>query len=119
MVVLRKMMMIEIKNDKELDGAPVECALNAICGKWKGVIIYNLLKHDVLRFGELQKNLKNLITKRMLTIQLRDLEEQGIVSRNIYPTIPPKVEYFLTDKGKTLAVIIQNLNDWGKNIIEK
>ena len=49
----------------------------------------------------------------MLTIQLRDLEEQGILSRNIYPTIPPKVEYFLTEKGKTLAVIIQNLNDWG------
>ncbi|KAB8039842.1 MarR family transcriptional regulator [Silvanigrella paludirubra] len=105
--------MIKPKKNIEIEGASVECALDAICGKWKGVIIYNLLKFEVLRFGELQKNLKNKITQRMLTIQLRDLEEQGILSRNIYPTIPPKVEYFLTEKGKTLAVIIQNLNDWG------
>ena len=105
--------MIKPKKNIEIEGASVECALDSICGKWKGVIIYNLLKFEVLRFGELQKNLKNKITQRMLTIQLRDLEEQGILSRNIYPTIPPKVEYFLTEKGKTLAVIIQNLNDWG------
>lgn len=103
-----------MKYDNEIEGALVESALDAICGKWKVLIIYHLLKYEILRFGELQKNLKNSITQRMLTIQLRDLEAQGIVSRNIHPTIPPKVEYFLTDKGKTLASIIQNLNEWGR-----
>lgn len=107
--------MIKMKKDKDIEGCSVECALDAICGKWKGIIIFHLLKYGILRFSQLQKMLKNIVTQRMLTMQLRDLEEQGIISRNIYPTVPPKVEYFLTDKGKSLAVIIQSLNDWGSN----
>ena len=105
--------MINMKKVGDIEGCSVECALNAISGKWKGVIIFHLLKYDILRFSQLQKMLKNIVTQRMLTMQLRNLEEQGIISRNIYPTVPPKVEYFLTEKGKSLKVIIHSLNEWG------
>ena len=99
---------------KKVEGSNVENALNIISGKWKGIIIYNLLKYKILRFSELQKMLNGTITQRMLTMQLRSMEEQGIISRNIYPTVPPKVEYYLTDKGKSLEIIIQGLHEWGR-----
>ncbi|APJ02972.1 winged helix-turn-helix transcriptional regulator [Silvanigrella aquatica] len=107
--------MVKMKRKENIEGCSVECTLNVLCGKWKGIIIFHLLKYGILRFSELQKLLKNIVTQRMLTMQLRDLEKEGIVSRHIYPTVPPKVEYFLTDKGKSLAVIIQGLNDWGSD----
>ncbi len=100
---------------KNLDCSPgcvVEGALALIGGKWKGVVLYHLLKEDVLRFNEIRKRLPN-VTQRMLTTQLRELEADGFVERKVYPEVPPKVEYRLTAHGQTLAPIIGALKAWG------
>lgn len=93
-------------------GCSVEATLNLIGGKWKGVILYRLLDADVLRFNELRRILPN-ITQRMLTNQLRELEASGLVARRVYPEVPPKVEYRLTDYGRTLAPVVHALKQWG------
>jgi len=98
-------------------GCSVEATLNLIGGKWKGVILYRLLTERVLRFNALRRLLPN-ITQRMLTNQLRELEGDGLIARKIYPEIPPKVEYRLTDYGMTLAPIIHALKEWGDTHIE-
>ncbi len=93
-------------------GCTVEATLNLIGGKWKGVILYRLLTEEVLRFNELRRMLPN-ITQRMLTNQLRELESDGLIARKVYPEVPPKVEYRLTDYGQTLAPVIRALKAWG------
>nr|WP_062264369.1 helix-turn-helix domain-containing protein [Endozoicomonas arenosclerae] len=90
---------------------PVEVALNIIGGKWKGVILYKL-RVGTLRFSELKK-LMPRVTQRMLTLQLRSLEEDGLISRTIYPEVPPRVEYSLTELGETLSPVIDQLMVWG------
>lgn len=99
----------KILNDNK--ECPVEVALGIIGGKWKGIIIYNLLK-EKLRFSELQR-LMPKITHRMLTLQLRELEKDGIVKRTVYPQVPPRVEYELTELGKTLKTVIDQMLQWG------
>jgi DNA-binding HxlR family transcriptional regulator len=100
---------------------PVEATLDVIGGKWKGVILYKLLEGP-RRFSDLKRELP-AITQRMLTLQLRELEEDGIVHREIYKQIPPKVEYSLTAFGKTLEPILKAMLMWGdqytNQIIEK
>ena len=91
---------------------PVEEALVVISGKWKILILW-FLQDDTLRFGELQKKVKG-ITQRMLVLQLRELENAGLVHREIYPQIPPKVEYSLTEHGKTLKPLLKDLYNWGE-----
>ncbi|WP_026471003.1 winged helix-turn-helix transcriptional regulator [Alkanindiges illinoisensis] len=93
-------------------GCPVEGVLEIIGGKWKGVILYHLLD-ETLRFNEIRRRLPG-ITQRMLTNQLRELEASGIVFRQVYAEVPPKVEYYLTSKGKTLAPIIRAMELWGR-----
>lgn len=93
-------------------GCTVEATLKLIGGKWKGVILYRLLTEQVLRFNELRRRLPN-ITQRMLTNQLRELEGDGLIARKVYPEVPPKVEYRLTDYGRTLAPVIHALKAWG------
>ena len=85
-------------------GCSVEATLSVIGGRWKPVIIFNLLQNDVLRFGELKKKIEG-ITQRMLTNQLRELEKDKIVARKVYAEVPPRVEYSLTDYGRTLEPI--------------
>ncbi len=92
-------------------GCPVEAALEQISGKWKGLIIYHLMD-QTLRFSELKRALKN-VTQRSLTKQLRELEADGIIHREVYPVVPPKVEYSLTAKGQKLREVIRALGDWG------
>ncbi|MFI5236593.1 MAG: winged helix-turn-helix transcriptional regulator [Ignavibacteriales bacterium] len=92
--------------------SPVELALNTIGGKWKMQIIW-LLQDDPKRYGELKKLLSK-VTHKMLTLQLRELEQDEIISRKIYPEVPPKVEYKLTLLGKSILPIIDLLNDWGE-----
>jgi DNA-binding HxlR family transcriptional regulator len=92
-------------------GCPVEATLDVIGGKWKGVILYKLLERPK-RFSELKRGLP-AITQRMLTLQLRELEEDGLVHREIYKEIPPKVEYSLTEFGKTLEPILLAMLTWG------
>ncbi|WP_419834253.1 winged helix-turn-helix transcriptional regulator [Endozoicomonas atrinae] len=91
---------------------PVEVTQEIIGGKWKGVILYKLLESGCLRFSELKRRLPR-ITQRMLTLQLRSLEGDGLVIRTIYPEVPPRVEYQLTELGKTLRPVIDSLMQWG------
>ncbi|ELT98816.1 hypothetical protein CAPTEDRAFT_122160, partial [Capitella teleta] len=91
---------------------PVEITQEIIGGKWKGVILYKLLESGCLRFSELKRRMPR-ITQRMLTLQLRSLEEDGLVIRTIYPEVPPRVEYRLTVLGKTLQPVIDSLMKWG------
>ena len=93
-------------------GCPVETTLDVIGGKWKGIILYHLIDGKK-RFNEFRK-LYPAITQRMLTLQLRELEKDGIVHREIYKEIPPKVEYSLTEFGRSLEPIILLLKDWGE-----
>jgi len=90
---------------------PVEATLDMIGGKWKGVVLFHLIQ-GTKRFNELRRLVPD-ITQRMLTLQLRQLEKDGILKRKIYKQIPPKVEYSLSDLGQTLIPILQQLQQWG------
>lgn len=95
---------------------PVEATLDIMGGKWKGVILFRLIE-GTKRFGELQRLLCK-ITQRTLTNQLRQLEADGLIRRKVYAVVPPKVEYSLTDKGKSLSGLLVCMHDWGmENLI--
>ena len=98
-------------------GCPVEASLEVIGGKWKGIILYHLLS-ETIRFNELRRMMPE-ITQRMLTKQLRELEADNLVSRKVYAQVPPKVEYSMTQYGKTLAPVIQALQTWGTMHLQK
>jgi DNA-binding HxlR family transcriptional regulator len=91
---------------------PVEATLDVIGGKWKVVILF-WLRDETRRFGELRRKIPG-ISERMLIQQLRELEEHGVVHREVYPEVPPKVEYSLTDYGRTLRPITDLMCAWGK-----
>lgn len=91
---------------------PVEVTVDVIGGKWKGLILYHLIS-GTKRFNELRRLLPKT-TQRMLTLQLRELEKDGVIHREIYHEIPPKVEYSLTNLGETLKPIIFLMRDWGE-----
>jgi DNA-binding HxlR family transcriptional regulator len=95
------------------DACPVEATLDVIGGKWKGVILYHLLS-GTKRFNEFRRAYPH-ITQRMLTLQLRELEKDGVVHREVYKEVPPKVEYSLTEFGLTLKPIIMLMKKWGEN----
>jgi len=106
--------MSNIKKDINEDTypCPVEVTVDVIGGKWKGLILYHLTSGHK-RFNELGRLLPKT-TQRMLTLQLRELEKDGIVHREVYREIPPKVEYSLTNFGETLKPIIFLMRDWGE-----
>ena len=93
----------------------VEAALDVIGGKWKGVILFHLLDGKK-RFNELRRLIPS-ITLRMLTLQLRELENDKIIVRTVYPQVPPKVEYALTDFGLSLKPILLRLREWGQQVM--
>lgn len=92
---------------------PIEYTLDTIGGKWKLLIIYHLMQNKVLRYGQLKKLVVG-VTHKMLSTQLKDLEQREIISRHEYPQIPPKVEYSLTKKGATLLPIFGLMYEWGE-----
>ncbi|MCM3764839.1 helix-turn-helix domain-containing protein [Neobacillus niacini] len=94
-----------------------ELTLAVIGGKWKMLILWHLGKEGTKRFGELKALIPG-ITQRMLVNQLRELEEHLIVHREVYPVVPPKVEYSLTDYGRKLIPILDAMYEWGKTYIE-
>lgn len=93
-------------------GCSVEAAIGLLDGKWKCIVLWHLLKLEVMRFNEIRKSIPN-VTPRMLTNQLRELEEDGLIIRTVYPQVPPKVEYQLSELGKSLEPILIALKQWG------
>ena len=91
---------------------PFRQTLDTLEGKWKFAIIYELLKQDKYRFKELERQVEG-ITPRMLIKELKLLEKSDIINRKQYPTVPPKVEYSLTNHGKTLEPIMKIMSEWG------
>lgn len=100
------------------NGKIYECmfafALDLISGKWKGRILW-YLKDGTLRYGQLKRRLGN-ITQKMLTQTLRELENDGLITRKVYPVVPPKVEYTISENGKKLAPIFEWLQSWGEEV---
>ena len=90
----------------------MDATLDVIGGKWKPLILYEL-NEKTLRFGQLLDRLEPKITQRMLTKQLRQLEEDGLITRKVYAQVPPKVEYSLTETGRSLMPILDQLCKWG------
>lgn len=91
---------------------PVEATLRVLGGKWKPLILFYLLD-ETRRFNELRRLLPQ-VTQQMLTMQLRELERDGIVHREVYPQVPPKVEYQLTDLGHSLKPLLLQMHEWGQ-----
>jgi DNA-binding HxlR family transcriptional regulator len=110
-----------MEKDKKIKKNPAQCkvvvALDMIVGKWKPLIIQHLMNSGTLRFNEIRRLIPD-ITQRMLTLHLRELEEQDIVKRVVYPQIPPKVEYSMTEYGKSLEPIMESMHQWGVAHIE-
>lgn len=106
-------MNIAIKTNSQPHGcASVQTTLKVVGGKWKPLILF-LLSSGTLRFGQLRKNI-NGITQKMLAQELRKMEKDGLISRKVYPQVPPKVEYTMTAYGKTLVPILKSMSEWGQ-----
>lgn len=94
---------------------PVEATLELIGGKYKALILWHLAQGK-LRFSELKKVIENA-TPKMLTQQLRELEEKKLIHREVYPIVPPKVEYSLTELGRSLMPVLTAMRDWGADYL--
>ena len=97
---------------KALPACPVETTLSLISDKWKVLIIRDLLP-GTKRFGELKKSIGS-VSPKVLTSQLRQMEESGLLTRTVYPEVPPRVEYTLTELGNSLKPVLDALWDWGE-----
>ena len=98
-----------------MNNCPVEATLDLIGGKYKALILWHL-SNGKLRFSELKKVVKNA-TPKMLTQQLRELEAQALIHREVFPVVPPKVEYSLTELGRSLLPILVAMRDWGSSYL--
>jgi DNA-binding HxlR family transcriptional regulator len=96
---------------------PIEVVVNLLGDKWKVLIVRNLLLRGTQRFGELNRGI-NGVSQKMLTQQLRQLETDGLIRRKIYPEVPPRVEYSLTEFGETLKPIFEAMHNWGTDYLE-
>lgn len=105
------------KQDPLWDNCPVRAALDVIRGRWKPSILYEISAGSV-RFGDLKEALPG-ITSQALTVQLRQLEADGVLTRTVYPEIPARVEYALTPSGRSLSDVMCKLDDWGRQYLEK
>ncbi len=119
----RGSLMDDLRSDikREIESGEFNCekelTLSIISGKWKIIIIYYLETEGVLRFSEIKRLLPK-ITHKVLTTQIRELEEDGIVHRNVFPEVPSKVEYSLTILGQSLIPIVLMMDEWGKKNIK-
>ena len=98
---------------KKLPACPVETTLMLIGDKWKVIILRDLMPGKK-RFGELKKSIGS-VSQKVLTAQLRDMEEKGLVNRHVYAEVPPRVEYSLTDLGRSLKPILDAMQAWGED----
>lgn len=101
---------------KKIYNIGVEATMDAIGGKWKPIILCNL-RHGSLRTSELKRQIPG-ISQKMLTQQLRELEEVNIINRKVFNQVPPKVEYSLSEYGETLGTVLDNLCSWGEMHVE-
>ena len=107
-----------MKTKEELPACPVATAVSLIGGKWKLLILRNL-KARPWRFNELKRDLEG-VSQKVLTAQLRQMEESGLLTRTVYPEVPPRVEYSITSKGRSLEQILELMCEWGeKNMDER
>ncbi|MGE4544830.1 MAG: winged helix-turn-helix transcriptional regulator [Pedobacter sp.] len=104
-----------IYRDKEYK-CGIDVTLAVVGGKYKASILWHLAQ-DVMRFSELQRQFSNT-TRKMLTQQLRELEADGLVHREVYPQVPPKVEYSLTVKGRSIYPILEKMCEWGQVFLQ-
>jgi DNA-binding HxlR family transcriptional regulator len=102
-----------LANFKRIDMEPFDEAMELISGKWKMNILFCISEIGTMRYSEIRSTLGN-ITNRVLSKKLKELEENGLIIRKEYPQIPPKVEYSLAPKGKSLLPILRMICDWGK-----
>ncbi|WMJ79439.1 helix-turn-helix domain-containing protein [Clostridium sp. MB40-C1] len=103
--------MSKVKDKTYLCG--MELTMDVIGGKWKSVILWHL-RNKTLRFSQLKRRLHG-ITQKMLTQQLRELEEDGLINRKVFPQVPPKVEYSLTEYGQSIVPVLYSIYQWGIN----
>ncbi len=104
--------MNDVTAKNELPACPVETTLTLIGDKWKVLILRDLMP-GTKRFGELKKSI-GAVSQKVLTAQLRAMEESGLVHREVYAEVPPRVEYSLTELGKSLKPILDSLRAWGE-----
>lgn len=100
------------KSKSLITECPMDVAINILSGKWKISILWHLTR-GIIRFNQLQRLLQN-ITQKTLTLQLRELERDGMIYRKVYPEVPPKVEYGLTKLGESMKPILNSMCEWGK-----
>ncbi|MBF6180597.1 winged helix-turn-helix transcriptional regulator [Nocardia otitidiscaviarum] len=96
----------------------IDAAMDVVGGKWKSLILWELAEHGTRRFGELRRGLPG-VSEKMLGQQLREMEEDGLIHREVYPEIPPRVEYTLTAEGTALNIALAPLADWGRRRIDR
>lgn len=96
----------------------IDAALDVVSGKWKGLILWELHAHDVRRFAELRRGLPG-VSEKMLTQHLREMEVDGLIHRKVYPEVPPRVEYSLTEHGRTLNRALAPLGEWGRERLDR
>ncbi|MEN0053316.1 MAG: helix-turn-helix domain-containing protein [Mucilaginibacter sp.] len=115
---MRKITSTNAFNEKLInDNCGMGRALNIIGGRWKPAILYKL-NNATMRYGELKKSIEG-ISERMLVAQLRELEEDKVIERIVYPEVPPRVEYRLTELGRTMGPMLDAMSDWGELHREK
>ncbi|MFE8941515.1 winged helix-turn-helix transcriptional regulator [Streptomyces sp. NPDC007872] len=90
----------------------IDAAMDVVTGKWKSLILWELHHHGIRRFAELRRGLPG-VSEKMLVQHLREMEEDGLVHREVYPEVPPKVEYSLTEHGASLNAALTSLGEWG------
>jgi DNA-binding HxlR family transcriptional regulator len=96
----------------------IDAAMDVVSGKWKSLVLWELDNHGIRRFGELRRGLVG-VSEKVLTQQLREMEEDGLVHREVYREVPPKVEYSLTDLGRSLNEALAPLGRWGAGRVER
>ena len=104
------------KEHQPITCCPVDATINMIGGKYKSLILWKLMTETTLRFSQLQKEIPTA-TPKILTQQLRELEANGLINRHVYPVVPPKVEYSLTNFGKSIRPVLESMYIWGSDYL--
>lgn len=108
----------DLEINKGSETCPMEFAMTQISGKWKLVILWHIYHNEIIRYGKLKRSVSN-ITDKMLSNQLKELVSDNIIHKEVYQEIPPKVEYSLTEYGKSLIPVMEMLFKWGQEHLDK